>query len=175
MGRAANEFPGMRIIQVSSNGRGLAVDGYRPRGPVQAEAATEISYATQVLDEALLRFFDDTGLDVDNTWFDRRNSLSTGSTHGKKLSKSMRNFARWAFGPRGLLSLEMIAVGDFSYRERYALYQVVLVRNNRQGDGSHSGKENFRRMLRTDEQHVFMDDYEHVLAACPASYLFEDD
>lgn len=97
------------------------------------------------------------------------------STHGKKLSKSMQDFARWAFGPRGLLSLEMVAVGDFSYQGRYAMYQVVFVRNHRQGDGSQSGKESFRRMLRTNERHVLIDDYELVLSTCPASHLLDDD
>jgi hypothetical protein len=88
----------------------------------------------------------------------------------------MQELARWAFSPRGLLSLGMIAVGDFSYQGRYAMYQEVLVRNNRQGGGSHSGKESFRRVLRKDQPHVALtDDYRHALPACPASNILDDD
>jgi hypothetical protein len=95
---------------------------------------------------------------------------------GPILTKPLRNLAQWAFGPEGLLSLQVIAFGDFSYEGRYANSQVLLVRNTAESDSRHGTKEHtFRRIRLTDQwQNDLISRYSQMLAACPTSPLLED-
>ncbi|KAH7071147.1 hypothetical protein BKA63DRAFT_67729 [Paraphoma chrysanthemicola] len=93
-----------------------------------------------------------------------------------KLTQSLQDLAQWAFGSEGLLSLQVIAYGDFSYERRYPGSQVLLVRNAGQGDSEHGvDRRTFRHMLPVDSwQKDLIDSWSHVLAACPSSPLLED-
>jgi hypothetical protein len=95
---------------------------------------------------------------------------------GEDLTDSLENLAQWAFGPEGLLYLEVIAFGDFSYEGRYAKSQVFLVRNlvkSNPEDGVE--QRTFRHMLRTDRwQKMLIDDNYTALAALPAGPILED-
>ncbi|KAF4340759.1 hypothetical protein FBEOM_5320 [Fusarium beomiforme] len=44
------------------------------------------------------------------------------------LQQSFRNFVDWAFSPEGIRSLEYIAAGDFSHRNRYSEHDVLICR-----------------------------------------------
>lgn len=44
----------------------------------------------------------------------------------KDLTRSLHNFATWAFGPHGISSLRMIAFGDFSDMEKFDEGNVIL-------------------------------------------------
>ena len=45
-------------------------------------------------------------------------------------------FAHWAFGPDGLTTLQVLALGDFSFRGRFANNQVLLCRQEPRTSGS---------------------------------------
>ena len=40
-------------------------------------------------------------------------------------------FAEWAFGPTGIRNLKVLAIGDFSFRNRYFNQQILLWRNSK--------------------------------------------
>lgn len=40
-----------------------------------------------------------------------------------------RDLAQWAFGPKGLPELQLLAYGDFSHKGRYHKYTMLLCRN----------------------------------------------
>jgi hypothetical protein len=88
----------------------------------------------------------------------------------------LQDLAQWAFGPDGLLSLEVIAFGDFSYEGRHKESQVLLVRNTGQGNFRDGViQRTFRYRLPTDRwQKILLEDYSTALAALPADPLLED-
>ncbi|PVH92988.1 hypothetical protein DM02DRAFT_542422, partial [Periconia macrospinosa] len=89
----------------------------------------------------------------------------------------LHDLAQWAFGPKGLPSLEVIVYGDFSYEGRYAHSNVFLCRNA----GLHQTQEQdmacktFRHFSRGDRrQRDLLNKYSSALAACPTGLLFQD-
>ncbi|KAH7067917.1 hypothetical protein FB567DRAFT_541451 [Paraphoma chrysanthemicola] len=94
----------------------------------------------------------------------------------RKLKRSFQDLAQWAFGSEGLLSLEVIALGDFSYGGRYAETQLVFVRNAGQGECKHCVNGiTFRQILPVDSrQKDLIENWDDFLAACPSTRILDD-
>jgi hypothetical protein len=94
-----------------------------------------------------------------------------------ELTQPLYDLAQWAFGPKGLLFLQVIAFGDFSYEGRYAQSNVFLCRNigPHQVHGQDMAGQTFRH-LSDDDQSLrdLLDKYSEILEACPADPLLED-
>jgi hypothetical protein len=158
------------LAQDPSNSTGLAEDSSEPEHSTHAGTATETAFATDARNEALTRVYGGTGPDSGS-------STSGKSSHAGDLTKGLQDLARWAFGPKGLLSLQMIALGDFSYKGRYAKDRVILVRNDGQREiGFCTRQECFHLLSPTDGRRVaLVNNYEYALGACPASHLLDYD
>jgi hypothetical protein len=94
------------------------------------------------------------------------------------LTQASYEFIWTAFGPDGPPSLEVIALGDFSYQGRYAQSTAFLVRTTQQERaGRVDGKQwwrHYRNLLPTDyEQNKLIDKYRDVLAACPGNTVVD--
>lgn len=95
------------------------------------------------------------------------------------LREPMRRFANWAFGPKGLPALRVIALGDFAHgRVKEGLDNMFLVR----GEGGTSMDDN------ADKFSIFwpkekgsqywaelVERNNHLLEACPAEPLVDYD
>jgi hypothetical protein len=94
-----------------------------------------------------------------------------------ELTRSLHDFAQWAFGPSGFPSLRIIAFGDFSYGDRFYLNNVHLCRNSvsaQIGQKAETGR-NFRRLAENDRPlWDLLDKYSNLLQACPTDPLFDD-
>jgi hypothetical protein len=86
----------------------------------------------------------------------------------------LQDLAPWAFGPDGLLSLELLAYGDFSYEGRSDASQALLVKKLVQDDPIDGvNQRTFRHMLPTDRrQNMLVDEISIALAAFPADYIY---
>ena len=84
----------------------------------------------------------------------------------------MREFlflAKWAFGPDGVQSLQILAYGDFSYRGRFADSLLLLLRDR-------SAPHGFRPAVQDDMpgmQSLYTDNMD-FFAACPAHTIVDD-
>jgi hypothetical protein len=86
-----------------------------------------------------------------------------------QLAPEMHSFAQWAFGPKGLPSLRVLAFGRFSDESQHLQYDVLLCRDPSSSDG-----QSFRCVdIKTDQlgRDVF-EQYGDFLQACP--YPFYD-
>ncbi|KAK2778857.1 hypothetical protein FQN52_002672 [Onygenales sp. PD_12] len=93
-------------------------------------------------------------------------------------------FAHWAFGPRGLQHLQILAYGDFSYGYRHRESQILFCRkdapipkwfiNSEQGlylTDVHKSKLSFRLLYTNDDIFATMQNEMRCLAACPTENL----
>lgn len=89
---------------------------------------------------------------------------------------SFVDFAEWAFGPTGILSLRVLAFGDFSYDGRFARHNLLLCRKEQPARTVARGVQHryFRSMTVYDEDlwKLFKEHY-NVLTACPVDTLFQ--
>jgi hypothetical protein len=88
------------------------------------------------------------------------------------LTQESHEFMWTAFGPDGPPSLQVIALGDFSYQGRFSQCTATLVKTTqRERDRRVNGKQwwrHYRNLLPTDyEQKELVDKYRDVLTACP--------
>jgi hypothetical protein len=84
---------------------------------------------------------------------------------GPRLRPEFHRFAEWVFGPQGIGSLQLLAVGDFAYSGRIRSLQeetLILCRNT--GDGSMS---NFRINPVDGSEAEVLHEYRDALEACP--------
>jgi hypothetical protein len=100
-----------------------------------------------------------------------------------QLGASFVKFAQWAFGPEGILSLRLLAYGDFSYNGRFGVATLLLCRRevpealSRRGGRSTRSSERFLRFREVKEREDWelWELYERelgILAACPTDTLF---
>jgi len=103
--------------------------------------------------------------------------LETGETPSLEdcpIPRKLSRFAEWAFGARGIPSLDVIAYGDFSYNERFKERNEILCRTML-GSAYQERKtdSNFRRM-RLKEREDFIREHVEFLEACPMDFLLDD-
>jgi hypothetical protein len=97
------------------------------------------------------------------------------------LQPEFNELAEWAFGPRGICSLQAIAYGDFTYggkrpppvnhpffRGPPRVDQLLFCKSRYSGDGDHS---NFRAVRRKDPEARVLDEYRDTLQALPMESL----
>ncbi|KAK2779897.1 hypothetical protein FQN53_001236 [Emmonsiellopsis sp. PD_33] len=93
-------------------------------------------------------------------------------------------FAHWAFGPRGLQHLKILAYGDFSYGNRHEGRQILFCRkdapipqrfiNDEQRlylPHVHESKLSFRLLYENDDIFASMQDEMRCLEACPTGNI----
>ncbi|RSL77479.1 hypothetical protein CEP52_017714 [Fusarium oligoseptatum] len=82
------------------------------------------------------------------------------------LSREFSHFAEWAFGPRGIPSLDVIVFGDFSYGGR--LFGNLMIGRNMDGTGN-------SRVIEEGEYewNEVLDKYGTMMEACPEEELFD--
>ncbi|KAH6854109.1 hypothetical protein B0I37DRAFT_22148 [Chaetomium sp. MPI-CAGE-AT-0009] len=89
-----------------------------------------------------------------------------------RIQPEFGELAEWAFGPRGICSLQAIAYGDFSRGGRMGrsreVDQLLVCRNTHTGDGEHS---NFRIVRKDDPEARVLDKYDDALQALPMEPL----
>jgi hypothetical protein len=111
---------------------------------------------------------------VTNQW---RQSTEDAEYRPQKLTKSLHDLAQWAFGPRGLPSLNVIVYGDFSHQGRYAQSHVFLCRNTilHENHDQDMAGQNYRHFPCGDwGERDQLEKFSNMLAACPTSPLFHD-
>lgn len=98
--------------------------------------------------------------------------LDSASGYQKYVSESLAEFANWAFGPRGIRSLQLIAFGDFSCLGRYKDDTVLLERVSGPTTPGNQGDLCFQAMG-TDVKPLLglLDKYKDAIEACPADSL----
>lgn len=92
------------------------------------------------------------------------------------LGKSFGDFAQWVFGPTGILSLRLLAFGDFSYRGRFVKHNLLLCRRERPTQAAtHETQNLYFRSVTVDDQELWelVEKHFDVLEACPADSLFK--
>lgn len=94
------------------------------------------------------------------------------------LRDSMRRFANWVFGPRGLPNLQVIALGDFSHgRGSNGQDNMFLVRGNSSSPSLAGRTDNFAIFWlgekRSQDWAELVDRNQHVLEACPSEPLVD--
>jgi hypothetical protein len=95
----------------------------------------------------------------------------SGTEHDFVVEKPTHKFAHFAFGPKGLLSLQVIALGDFCYDGRFAQTTAFLVRS---ASGNDAMGCSYRQIRHEDyELRVLIDKYYDALSACPSSGQFK--
>jgi hypothetical protein len=100
-----------------------------------------------------------------------RSTKKSDPEHGSKVEEATHKFAQFAFGPKGLLLLQVIALGDFCYDGRFAQTTAFLVRSALGNDATDCS---YRQIRHEDyEQRVLIDKYYDALSACPTSARFE--
>jgi hypothetical protein len=83
--------------------------------------------------------------------------------------EELKSFADWAFGPDGFPYLQVLASGDFSYRNRFADTQTLWCRNT----GSSGMGRTWRSVDRDDiAENELIDANMDMISACPVSPLF---
>lgn len=102
-----------------------------------------------------------------------RTSVQPKSDGQRTPSKSLDDFASWAFGAQGIQSLRGIAFGDFSYNGRYADGNILLGRARESiAMGAQEGQK-YRVLGEDDMEHKeILKEYLGVLEACPTDSLF---
>ena len=96
--------------------------------------------------------------------------------HRAQQIPGLSDLASWAFGPDGLLNLQVLAYGDFAYQGRYVEDTFVFGRN-RPGKSSRgftrsSSKSDYGyTLLQRDERDDVMARYGDFLESCPADAL----
>ncbi|KAK2803993.1 hypothetical protein FQN50_006799 [Emmonsiellopsis sp. PD_5] len=93
-------------------------------------------------------------------------------------------FAHWAFGPRGLQHLQILAYGDFSYGDRHRESQILFCRKeapipqrfiNKEQELYltlvHESRLSFRLLYANDDIFASMQDEMRCLEACPTENL----
>jgi hypothetical protein len=94
-----------------------------------------------------------------------------------EIRKTLQDFAEWAFGPKGIPSLRVIAYGDFSYEGRFSLNNVLLCKaaSSTKMRRQDVACPNFRRIADNDRPlWALVHKYSNVLEACPNDPLLED-
>lgn len=91
-------------------------------------------------------------------------------------------FAHWAFGPDGLTTLQVLALGDFSFQGRFADDQLLLChkepRTSQSADDAllttaHGPELTFREVTGEDRNlQALVDAQSDLLEACPVDSLF---
>lgn len=113
---------------------------------------------------------------TDDVLFNRSFSLRKDDALSQ-LGKAFGEFAQWVFGPTGILSLRLLAFGDFSYNGRFAKYNMLLCRMEQQQAQitiPESQRLYFRPVKGDDKTlHELLDKHSDVLEACPADSLFK--
>jgi hypothetical protein len=100
-----------------------------------------------------------------------RSTKESDPEHGFKVEEATQKFAQFAFGPKGLLSLQVIALGDFCYDGRFAQTTAFLVRS---APGNDATDCSYRQIRHEDsEQRALIERYHDALSACPSSGRFE--
>jgi hypothetical protein len=93
-----------------------------------------------------------------------------------QLGKTFGDFAQWVFGPKGILSLRLLAFGDFSYNGRFAAHNLLLCRMEQQPADiaiPESQRLYFRAVKEDDRNvHELLSKHSDVLEACPIDSLF---
>jgi hypothetical protein len=93
-----------------------------------------------------------------------------------QLGKAFGDFAQWVFGPKGILSLRLLAFGDFSYNGRFAAHNLLLCRMEQQPADiaiPESQRLYFRAVKADDRNvHELLSKHSDVLEACPIDSLF---
>lgn len=120
--------------------------------------------------------------------------FSWNSKYGK-LGNELRHFMRWAFGPTGIPSLELIALGDLYQGQEYqGLYAVRTPREALFELSPNTNEDKTMRRLRNParvysaadecfetiefvrmEQHTLLTEFADALQACPDKSLIEED
>lgn len=96
--------------------------------------------------------------------------------HRAQQVPDLSDLASWAFGPDGLLNLQVLAYGDFSYQGRYIEDTFVFGRNRSanslRGSTRSLDKSSFGySLLQKDERNDVMALYGDFLEACPVDAL----
>lgn len=88
-----------------------------------------------------------------------------------ELTDELHEFAEWIFGPQGIQSLLVLAVGDFSYSGRFADTNVLLCRMSGPFQQRHGkeGPRNFYRHLTRSDRVLWenLEKHSNFLEACP--------
>lgn len=111
----------------------------------------------------------------DDGFAEAKLDLPNEQTPGR-VGKSFQEFAQWVFGPTGILSLRLLAYGDFSCDERFASDNLLLCRTERppQVVSSDMQSLNFRSISVDDKE--LWELYEKnadLLGACPVDSIFD--
>lgn len=98
-----------------------------------------------------------------------------------KVPQNELAFAHWAFGPDGLTTLQVLALGDFSFQGRFADDQVLLCRQEQRTSGSaddalsptaNPPELTFREVTGEDVNlQALIDAQSDLLEACPVGSL----
>ncbi|KAJ2996538.1 hypothetical protein NUW58_g947 [Xylaria curta] len=100
----------------------------------------------------------------------RMNDLGRYSEEGElgqaKALRGLRDpfhqFLTWVFSPNGLLSLQVVAFGDFAISDAYSRYNVIVCRDTNESTG-------FRILSPLNpEMKRILSEYRDVLGACPS-------
>jgi hypothetical protein len=93
-----------------------------------------------------------------------------------EISAAFDRFAQWAFGPSGFRSLQVLVLGDFSYRGRYSWGNVLLCRKSDSTPNLPGGipDRNYPHLIKGDSEWDLLRKYDHALQACPIDLLLED-
>lgn len=100
--------------------------------------------------------------------------------HRAEQVRGLSDLASWAFGPDGLLNLQVLAYGDFSYQGRYIEDTFVFGRNRSgkypRGSTQSSNNSDFGySLLQKNERNDVMALYGDFLEACPVDALLRLD
>ena len=96
------------------------------------------------------------------TYYTNANGIYLG------LRSELRRFAEWIFGPQGVVSLHLVAFGDFAYDGRKPGNNLGLCRNTTGG-----GDSNFYIVHEDDHFSEVFNDYSDVLGVCPMQPFLE--
>ena len=84
---------------------------------------------------------------------------------GPELLPELRGFASWAFGPHGIPSLQMIALGDYAHGGRATWNNFLLCRCTEEG-------KRFRYIANHEPAaKEILEEYRDMLEACPIEPL----
>jgi len=91
--------------------------------------------------------------------------VESGAWKGPEIRPELRQFANWAFGPNGIPSLHVIALGDYAHGGRACWNNFFLCKC----------KEDGKRFRRLDNYETSVadirDEYRELLEACPVETL----
>ena len=108
---------------------------------------------------------------------DEESDQDSQDEHGNiPIQRKLKHFANWAFGPDGIPSLRIIAVGDFTHSERHWDTNVVLCKRM-----SKAGKMSILRVQTISQLKKFdralwelAEEYRRNFEACPTGRLIPE-